>query len=80
MENNYNQVTLDRKEATAITIMRCMLLSYAVEHNISFEDSMLAFTESKTYQDLFDFNTEIWKEGPDYLCSLYEEELKSTCA
>lgn len=77
MENHFNQVTPDRKEATAITVMRCMLLSYAGEHHVPFEDAMLAFTESKTYQDLFDFDTEIWKEGPDYLRSLYDEELES---
>ena len=25
-------------------------------------------------EDLFDFDTEIWKEGPDYLRDLYDEE------
>ena len=36
---------------------------------------MLAFSTSRTYSDLFDFDTQIWKEGPDYLRGLYEEEM-----
>ncbi|WP_274940949.1 hypothetical protein [Chordicoccus furentiruminis] len=75
MENTVNQITPDRKEATAITVMRCMLLIYAEEQHIPFEDAMLSFSQSKTYEDLFDFDTEIWKEGPEYLRCLYDEEL-----
>ena len=78
MENTVNQITSDRKEATAITVMRCMLLTYAEEQHIPFEDAMLSFSQSKTYEDLFDFDTEIWKEGPEYLRCLYDEELHGT--
>ena len=77
MEASANTVTQDRKEATAITVMRCMLVTYSEEHNIPFENAMLAFSQSRTYEDLFDFPTEIWKEGPDYLRSLYDEELEN---
>ena len=77
MENTVNQITSDRKEATAITVMRCMLLTYAEEQHIPFEDAMLSFSQSKTYEDLFDLDTEIWKEGPEYLHCLYDEELHS---
>ena len=67
-------VTREDKEASAIAIMHCMLLTYSEEKHLHFEDAMLAFTQSKTYGDLFDFDTEIWKEGPTYLRALYEEE------
>ncbi|MBR1590621.1 MAG: hypothetical protein IJ657_06070 [Acidaminococcaceae bacterium] len=67
-------VSTERKEATAITVMRCMLVSYANEKHIPFDQVISDFSRSKTYEDLFDFETEIWKEGPDYLRSLYEEE------
>ena len=70
-------VTEERKEATAITVMRCMLTAYAEEKQIPFEEAMLAFSQSGTYEDLFDFSTGIWKEGPEYLRGLYEEELKN---
>ena len=38
---------------------------------------MLQFTESATYETLFDFDTAVWKEGPDYLLDVYEEERAS---
>lgn len=39
--------------------------------------AMLQFGKSSTYESLFDFDTAIWKEGPDYVMELYEEELQS---
>lgn len=63
------------KEATAIVVMRCMLVSYAQERGVAFERVALEFARSKTYEDLFDFDDGIWREGPTYLRVLYEEEL-----
>ena len=74
MPTSDNPVTTERKEATAITVMRCMLTAYAEEKQIPFEQAMLAFSQSRTYEDLFDFSTDIWKEGPAYLRGLYDEE------
>ncbi len=76
MENPVHLITPDRKESTAIIVMRCMLLKYAEEQCIPFEEALLSFSPSKTYEDLFDFETEIWKEGPDYLRCFYDEELR----
>ncbi len=70
-------VSEKQKEATAILVMRCMLSSYSKQNKISFEDAVLSFSNSKTYEALFDYDTEIWKEGPDYLMSLYVEENKA---
>jgi hypothetical protein len=58
--------------------MRCMLLTYAEEQRIPFEEAMLSFSQSKSYEALFDFDTEIWKEGPEYLRCLYNEELQNS--
>ena len=72
----YSNTVPDRtKNACAVKLMRNMLVKYALKHNISSEEAMLRFAESMTYDLLFDFNTEVWKEGPDYLLSLYEDEL-----
>ena len=70
-------VPAERKEATAITVMRCMLQSYAEENNVPFEQALLSFSKSKTYELLFDLDTDVWKEGPSYLRSMYEEEMGS---
>ena len=43
---------------------------------LPFEQVMLAFSQSRTYEALFDFSTEIWKEGPEYLRGFYDEELE----
>ena len=75
MEISAKEISSEQKEATAITVMRCMLVTLSEEKGIPFEQAMLAFSTSRTYSDLFDFDTQIWKEGPDYLRGLYEEEM-----
>lgn len=68
-------VSVETKEACAIETMRYMLQNYSVDNAIPFEDALLLFTTSSTYQVLFDFDTLVWKEGPDYLRSLFEQAL-----
>ena len=41
------------------------------KENISYEQAMLKFTDSKIYDALFDYDTEIWKESSVYLLDLY---------
>ena len=65
------------KNTCAINLMRNMLVKYVQKHNTSFENAMIQFAESNTYEMLFDFDTAVWKEGPDYLLDLYEEELSA---
>ncbi|MBQ1925504.1 MAG: hypothetical protein II180_05230 [Proteobacteria bacterium] len=77
MANSNFIVTDALKETTAITVMRCMLMSYARDNHISFEQALLDFAKSDTYEALFDLETEIWKEGPTYLKTLYEKELNN---
>lgn len=71
MSNNH-EITNETKEACAIETMRCMLQRYALEQNIPFEDALVAFSASSTYGVLFDFETGVWREGPDYLRSLFD--------
>lgn len=40
-------------------------------------DLMSEFSQSRTYALLFDSETGLWKEGPDYIISLYEKERKN---
>ncbi len=77
MTEPMKEVSPEQKEATAITVMRCMLLDFSEDKGIPFEQAMLAFTKSKTYDELFDFETQTWREGPEYLRGLYEEELNT---
>lgn len=65
----------ETKEACAIETMHCMVRQYAANHGISFEDAFFAFATASTYQALFDFDTAVWKEGPEYIRSLFEKSL-----
>lgn len=75
MEIYQNTVPEKRKNACAVNLMRNMLIKYSMKYGISFENAMIQFAESSTYGMLFDFDTAIWKEGPDYLLELYEDEM-----
>jgi len=74
-----NEITDQTKEACAIETMRYMLQKYAREQDISFEEAFFNFSVSRIYDTLFDFETEVWKEGPDYLRSLFDRE-KHRCS
>lgn len=67
------EITDKQKEYCAVTVMRRMIEKYSKEKNLSFEDALYLFTQSSTYDVLFDFDTGVWKEGPDYLAALFEE-------
>lgn len=40
-------------------------------------DLMSEFSQSRMYALLFDSEIGLWKEGPDYIISLYEKERKN---
>ena len=63
------------KENSALSSMQRMLEKYSKKNGRTFEDAMKLFTASRTYKLLFDFDSELWKEGPDYLMGLFEKEL-----
>lgn len=68
-------VSDETKEACALETMCYMLTYYAREKGIPFEEALLLFTGSSTYCVLFDLETAVWKEGPDYLRCLFESAL-----
>lgn len=68
---NYN-ATESQKEGCAVIVMREAVESLALREGISYEEALLRFTSSRVYDALFDFSTEIWKEGSDYLLNLYD--------
>lgn len=55
--------------------MRYMLEKFSQDKGISFEDAFFMFSTSSIYKVLFDLDTEVWKEGPDYLRSLFDKAL-----
>ena len=67
-----NTVTNSQREYTALTTMRLMLDDYAKDEGITFDEAMHRFTTSSAYIALFDYETGLWKEGPDYLRSFWK--------
>ena len=76
MENK-NIIDDTQKESLALTTMRLMLQKYSEKHGITFDEAFFLFVNSLAYPALFDFDTEIWKEGPDYLLDIFEESLST---
>ena len=75
MENINNTLSEDRKNSCAIKVMRTMLLKLSESSQRNFEELLLEFSKSPIYEALFDFETEIWKEGPDYLLYIYQQSM-----
>lgn len=72
-DNAVNYAATDsQKECCAVIAMRETVEMLAFREKISYEEALLRFTSSRAYEALFDFNTEIWKEGSDYLLNLYD--------
>ena len=53
-----------------------MLQEYSEKYNVKFDDALDLFTKSDTYKALYDFDTKLFREGPDYLLEWFERELK----
>lgn len=72
-------ITVDEKakEACAVETMRRMLSNYSEQHEVPFDTAFFLFSNSPIYVALFDYNTAVWREGPDYLQDLFEEYLQN---
>ena len=62
-----------QKELCAILVMRTMLEDYSKDTGVSYEEAFYRFVKSPAYDDLFDFSTWLWREGPDYLRARFFE-------
>ena len=68
---NYN-FTDSQKESCAVGLMRDTVEALSLREGISYEEALFRFTSSKIYDTLFDYETGVWKESPDYLLNLYD--------
>lgn len=80
MEINSNSTTETQMESCAVSTMRRMIEKYSDKTGVPFEDAFFQFTNSYVYTALFNYETGIWMECPDYLMDLYEEALAVTTA
>ncbi len=73
MTPTYDTVTDTQREYAALTTMRLMLDDCAKLENISFDEALRRFTTSIAYVGLFDYETGLWREGPDYLYGFWKK-------
>lgn len=73
MVTSNDKMTRDQKETCAVISMRDAVALLAREKQISYEDALLLFADSRIYDALFDYDTGIWKESPEYLLDLYNK-------
>lgn len=73
MRKENHEVTTAQKEYCAVSTMRRMLEKYSQEKGISFKDALVEFAGSAVYDTLFDYETGLWMEGPDYLRDTWDK-------
>ncbi len=66
-----------QKEHYALTNMRLAVTEYAAQENLSFGEALVRFAQTPAYDMLFDYQTNLWMEGPRYLMVLFLESLAS---
>lgn len=72
METSNRSFTETQKESCAVGAMRDTVQALCARERIPYEDALLRFTGSRIYGALFDFETGIWRESPEYLLNLYD--------
>ncbi len=72
-----NEINDKQKKAAAIMLMQMVLEKYSEKHSISIEEALTVFVSTPIYNAIFDFDTELWKEGPDYILDLFEKQVSN---
>ncbi len=61
------------RETCAVLNMRDAVAKISHQHDIPYEEALLLFTGSPVYDALFDFETGVWRESPEYLLALWND-------
>ena len=68
-------IRTDQKLYCANNLVAMIVSGQMEEHpEKSQQEIMGRFCRSETYRMLYDFTTGLWKEGPDYLAEMWEDE------
>jgi len=70
-----SQISFVEKEDTALATLQRAIEKYSESHGVTFEEALMKFSCSGTYEQLFDFDSLLWMQGPDYLICQYEMEM-----
>lgn len=73
-----NNANIKQMESSALATLQRALEKHSEKQGISYEDALAEFSHSKTYKELFDYDSLLWTQGPDYLIAVYEAEKATT--
>lgn len=68
------EISEKQKNAAAIMLMQRVLEKYSEKNSISLDEALTWFSSTPVYDALFDYETGLWKEGPDYILDIIEKE------
>lgn len=66
---NSRKVTNEQKDFVATEMLRLVVENIKLKEKKSFDAAFSKFVKSAAYDVLYDFDTEVWKEGPDYIAT-----------
>ena len=66
----------DKKKFCADLILSDAIQDLAEKESITISEARTKIIRSKAFKALYDYETNLWQEGPDYLLSYYLEELR----
>ena len=69
-----SELTTNQMESAALAVLQRAMEKYSEKNHISYEEAFAEFACSNTYKELFDFDSLLWTQGPDYLIDIYETE------
>lgn len=62
-----------QRETCAVLNMRDAVAKISHQQDIPYDEALLLFTDSPVYNALFDFETGVWRESPEYLLALWND-------
>lgn len=64
-----------QRENCAVLNMRDTVAKISRHQEISYDEALLLFINSPVYNALFDFETGVWRESPEYLLALWNDTI-----
>lgn len=70
-------MSYDVMNTCANLILAGAIEDFAVENNISISEARHQIFSSRACESLYNFNTKLWGEGPDYFLAFYDAVRKN---
>lgn len=69
-------ITEKEKEECALLVMRMAIEEYAKKHSVPYHEALAKFVHTYVYDALFNYDTGLWEQGPDYILGWFDEAVE----